>query len=440
MRDIALTLLLVVLLVMVLKRAAIGAYLWAWLSLMNPQRMTYGFAYSVPWAQFTAIATLAGFVFSRDRKPLPLNGGVVLLLMLWVWMTITSVFALSPAEVVWERWIFISKTFLMLLITLMLLRGRPSLERLIWVVVLSIGYFGVKGGIFTLATGGTYRVWGPPSSMLEENNALAVALLTVLPLFYYLQHVATRRWFKAVLLLVMLSIGASILGSQSRGALLALLSIAAVLGLKSRHPVRVSLFLVAVVGLGIVFMPETWSDRMNSIQSYQDDDSALSRIYTWHTLWNLAVERPFVGGGFHSDTIAIFDRFAPPDSRYDGLRGTAWVAHSIYMQALGEHGFVGLALYLSIWIWVWVAAARVARKASRVPPLANWLPLLMRMCQVSVVGFCAGGFFLSLMLLDLPYYLLAFVTLGQCVLRDHQTSAPSEAPAAAVALPAAPPT
>ena len=73
MRDIALTLLLVVLLVMVLRRAAIGAYLWAWLSLMNPQRMTYGFAYSVPWAQFTAIATLAGFVFSRDRKPLPLS-------------------------------------------------------------------------------------------------------------------------------------------------------------------------------------------------------------------------------------------------------------------------------------------------------------------------------------------------------------------------------
>jgi O-antigen ligase len=131
------------------------------------------------------------------------------------------------------------------------------------------------------------------------------------------------------------------------------------------------------------------------------------------------VDRPLVGVGFRADNIQVFDKYAPRDAQYDANRGSVWVAHSIYFQALGEHGFVGLALYLSIWIWVWVTAARYAKLAERLPGLAEWVPMLLRMCQVSTVGFLAGGAFLSLMNLDLPFYILAFVTLAQCAVKDH---------------------
>ncbi len=419
MRDIILALVIIALLVKTLRQVEFGAYLWAWLSLMNPHRMAYGFANSIPWAQSAALVSLVSLLISKDRRPIPINGGVVALLLLWLWMTVTSLVSINPPEMVWDRWIFVSKIFLMLMVTLMVIRGRVKIERLIWVVVVSIGYFGFKGGIFTLMTGGSYKVWGPTGSMVEENNALAVALIVILPLIYYLRHAATRQWLKQFLLLALVLVGVSILGSQSRGALVGLLAMAFVLGSKSKNPVRFSLVLILLIGAGIAFMPDTWTSRMDTIQTYGEDTSAMSRIYTWQTLWNAAVDRPLVGAGFRADTLAFFERYAPIDSKYEAVTGNAWVAHSIYFQALGEHGFVGLGLYLYIWLWVWFAAARLAKQAEKIPEYQDWMPTLLRMCQVSTVGFCAGGAFLSLMTFDLPFYILALVSFCQCEIKDR---------------------
>ena len=419
MRDALLALIIVTLLFKAFRRPEIGCYTWAWLSLMNPHMMTYGFASSMPWALAAAVVTLVGVLLSPSRKALPMNGGVVELILLWLWMTLTSALSINPPDLVWDRWIFVSKVFVMLFATLMLIRGRKQIDTLVWVVVCSIGYFGFKGGAFTIATGGSYRVWGPVGSMVEENNALAVALIIVLPLIYYLRETSPGVWMKRFLLLAMVLVGASILGSQSRGALLGLLAMASVLGLKSKHPVRFSLVLIVLLVIGIAFMPDSWTARMDTIQSYNEDNSAMSRVYTWQTLWNVAKDRPWVGAGFRADNVALFSRYAPTGAQFAMFQGGAWVAHSIYLQALGEHGFVGLALYLSMWGWVWFTASRVARQAEKLPELAAWVPTLMRMCQVSTIGFCVGGAFLSLMVFDLPFYILAFVTLCQCAVKDQ---------------------
>ena len=432
MRDILLTVIVLVLLVRTLRRPETGAYLWAWLSLMNPHRMSYGFALSVPWAYATAVVTLASMLFSKSRKPLPLNGGTVGLLVLWGWMTLTSAVSINPTDMVWERWTFVSKIYVMLLATLMVIRGRKQTDTLVWVVVASIAFFGFKGGIFTIATGGAYRVWGPPGSMVEENNSLAVALIIVLPLLYYLRHVATNRWLRHFLVLTMVLVGAAILGSQSRGALVGLLVMVFVLGTKTKYPVRFSMVLLTIVAIGIAFMPDTWSSRMDTIQNFGEDSSAMSRLYTWHTLWNVAVDRPLVGAGFRADTTALFARYAPTGQQYAIFQGASWVAHSIYFQALGEHGFVGLLLYLFLWVWVWVTSSRLSKQAEKLSEVDAWVPMLLRMCQVSTAGFCAGGAFLSLMNFDLPFYILAFVTLCQCAVKDRllQAQAPAPTPAA----------
>jgi O-antigen ligase len=136
-------------------------------------------------------------------------------------------------------------------------------------------------------------------------------------------------------------------------------------------------------------------------------------------LWNVAVDRPLTGAGFGSDNLRLFDRYSPKDSDYNHFKGSVWVAHSIYFQALGEHGFVGLALYLTLWILVWMTAAQNARRAEKIPELAVWAPLMMRMCQVSMIGFLVGGAFLSLMHLDLPFYIVAFVVLTKCAVDER---------------------
>ena len=427
MRDIALSLIVAAALLTVFKHPVIGAYLWAWLGLMNPHKMTYGFARSLPFALMAALVTIAAFAFTKKRQPLPRNGIAKLQIALLLWMSFTSFFALAPSDHVYERWIFVLKIQVMLFITWMLVRDAKEIRWLVWVMVLSVAYFGVKGGVFTVLTGGGSRVWGPPGGMLEENNALAVALIMLLPLMYFLRETEPRRWLRHVLMFMMVTCAFSVLGSQSRGALLALVAMAFFLGLKSKHPVRASIVLLAVVGVAIAFMPDSWSNRMETIKTYGEDGSAMSRIWTWTTLWNAAVDRPFVGAGFQADHPIVFDLYAPTHGVYEQFAGRVYVAHSIYFQVLCEHGFVGLGLFIGLLGATWLTAGRLASRVAKDEEFGPWMPSLMRMVQVSMIGYLAGGAFLSLAYLDLPYYVLALVVLCEVLVRKKATAAAASA-------------
>ncbi len=437
MRDLVLSVLVAAVLVMVFKHPVLGAYLWAWLGLMNPHKMTYGFARSLPFSQMAAAATLLALVFTKKRQALPLTAITKLQIALILWMTFTSFFALAPTDQVLERWVFVLKIQFMLFVTWMLVRDEKEIRWLVWVVVLSVAFFGVKGGIFTVLTGGGSRVWGPPGGMLEENNALAVALVMLMPLMYFLRETEPRRWLRAVLMFMMITCAFSVLGSQTRGALLALLAMAFFLGLKGKHPVRTSLMLIMLVGVAIAFMPDTWTDRMETMKTYGEDGSAMSRIWTWTTLWNAAVDRPFYGAGFQADHPIVFDRYAPTDGVFEQFAGRVYVAHSIYFQMLGEHGFIGLGLFLTLLGATWLTASRITGRTVNDPEFSAWVPSLMRMVQVSLIGYMVGGSFLSLAYLDLPYYVFSFVVLCDVLVRKRTAQRLSGAAAAAGAPPGA---
>lgn len=438
-RDILFTAIVSALLLLAFRTPVVGAYLWVWLGVMAPNKMTYGFAFDLPFAQVTAIVTMLGMLFTRKRHLPPRNAVVVLQLMLLAWMTITTPFAIAAPEVAWDRWIFVMKIQLMLLVVWMLVVEPKQLRVFVWVLTMSVAFFGIKGGIWTLLTGGGGRVWGPPGGFLEDNNALAAGLVTVMPLLYYLRQTESKRWVKVLLLAAMVFCVFSILGSQSRGALLGLLAMGLFLGLKSKYPFRTSLGLVLLVGAAIAFMPDTWSTRMDTMQTYEQESSAMSRLYSWHTLWNVVRDRPLVGAGFQADNIAVFERYAPTGSEWAMFTGRVWVAHSIYFQMLGEHGFPGLVLYLLLGAAAWFKAGRIARAMREDAEFGSWMPLLMRMVQVSMVGFGTSGAFLSLAYLDLPFYVIGLVVMCDGMVRrraaaavaGQAAAAPNESPPAA---------
>lgn len=423
MRGIALSAVVGLLLLLALKHPVVGAYLYTWLSLMNPHKLTYGFAFDLPFAQIAAITTLGMLLLTNKRQPLPLTGIVVVQLLFLAWMSVTSFSAFAPPDRVFDRWVFVLKIHVMLLATWMLVTDAKQLRVLIWIVTLSVCFFGIKGGVWTVLTGGGGRVWGPPGGMLQGNNELAVGLVILMPMLYFLRETTPHRWVRHLLLFFMVTCAFSILGSQSRGALLALSAMAFFLGLKGKHPVRTSVLLMVLLVSAIAFMPESWNTRMDTIRTYQEDTSAMSRIWTWITLWNAAVDNPLTGVGFMADNQAVFQRYAPLDGQWHIFAGAVYVAHSIYFQVLGEHGFVGLGLFLLLWLTTWVSANRVSRRAREHAEFASWMPLLMRMVQVSLVGYGAGGAFLSLGYLDLPYYIMGFVVLCQTLLRRQALSA-----------------
>jgi probable O-glycosylation ligase (exosortase A-associated) len=422
MRDILVTLVIFGLLPMIVWRAHIGAYAWAWISMMAPHKATFGFARALPFAQIVALTTLVCMLFSKDRRPFPITSVTVLQLIFVFWMSVTCLFALNRPEIVQDHWLVMLKIHLMLFATMMLIRGREQIERLVLIVTLSIGFYGVKGGVWTAITGGGGRVWGPSGGVIQGNNELGIALVLVMPFMYYLFQVTSRRLFRWALGIGIVLICLGVLGTQSRGALLALVSMATFLGLKGKHPIRTSLLLGALLFAAIIFMPDSWTQRMNTIKSYDQDGSAMSRLYTWQTLWNLALDRPFVGAGFATDNPLVFAMYAPPGGMGVYTAGGIFVAHSIYFQALGEHGFPGLILYLSLGFATWRAAGRIAVHASKDPELNMWVPLLMRMSQVSLIGFAVGGAFLTLVHFDLPYYIVCYVVLVEATLRERSQS------------------
>jgi len=421
MRDIALTVVVFGLLPFVFYRPHIGALMWAWISLMNPHRLTYGFAFNFPFAQAIAVTTLIALPLSKHRKPFPWGPIPALLILFIGWMSVTSLFAMGDADSILTAWVRVMKIHLMLLVTLMLIRGREQIEQLIWVLVLSIGFYGVKGGAWTVLTGGGERVWGPAGGVIEGNNELALALVILIPLMYYLFSTTSRKWIKYGLVFAMVLCAFSILGSQSRGAFLAIVAATGMLALKSRRPVLFAIFGIAALGSIMAFMPESWVERMNTIGTYESDGSASSRLNTWLTLWNMVLDRPITGAGFDTALVEIFSRYSP-------IPSLAYSAHSTYFQALGEHGFVGLIIYLTL-VWVtWRRASTLARYCERKTGL-EWAVLLMRMVQVSLLGFLVGATFLNLLHFDFPYYLMGLVVLLDATLKEqkHEARAPQPA-------------
>ncbi len=426
MRDIVVTLMVGGLIAAALFRPHIGAYAWAWLSLMNPHRGTWGFAYAMPFASMVAVATLVGAFFTRKRHPFPTGSITTVYLAFLAWMSLTSLFAMNTPEIVYERWIFVVKIHIMMFVTLLLIRGRLQIEMLVWTVTVSIGFYGVKGGVWTVATGGSNRVWGPPDSMVEGNNELAVALTMLIPLMVYLVRTARAKSVRWLMYFSTFATGAAILGTYSRGALIALAAMLLVLGLKGKRPVLSTAVLACVLAGGVAFMPDKWSSRMETIGTYEQDNSAMSRLYTWRTLWNLALDRPITGAGFATDTEAVFSRYAP--SGDNPIEGFTPVAHSIYFQALGEHGFPGLALYLLLGVLTWHTAGRLAKDTRDDAEFGPWVPMLMKSVQISLIGFAAGGAFLTLVHFDMPYYFVAFVVLVDATVRERSRAKGSASP------------
>jgi probable O-glycosylation ligase (exosortase A-associated) len=408
----------------ILYRPYVGALMWVWISMMNPHRLTFGAAYSFPFAMVIAITTLIAWLVSRQRKSFPVTQVSMLMIAFVAWMCVTSLFALQPYSDVVENLSQVLKTQLMLLVTMMLIRGKREIDLLIWAIVISVGYFGVKGGIWTIFTGGQNRVWGPPGSWIEGNNELGLAIAMLIPLMYYLSQTAGKRIVRYGLYLAMVFCAFAILGTHSRGDLLAVIAGTVFLGIKTRRPVLLTVvFAVALAG-AIAFMPENWTQRMETIETYQKDASAMSRIDTWRMIWNMALHRPIFGAGFDLANPFVYQQ-------YEVIQNQAVLGpHSIYFQALGEHGFVGLALYLALGIAVWWRSSRLAAQCANDPDLA-WVVLLMRMTQVSIVVFAVGGAFLGLLHYDLPYYLAGIVVLTHVTVAESRPRA-AEARAATI--------
>jgi probable O-glycosylation ligase (exosortase A-associated) len=424
MRDIALTLVIFGTLPFILWRPHIGVLVWTWIGFMNPHRLTWSWAHDMPFAMIVALTTLVSLLISREPKKIPWTRETIVLLIFLAWMLLTTFNAIYP-HFAWPHLNQIWKILLMVYVTLILMQSRERINQLVWVIAVSIGFYGIKGGIFTIVHGGIYHVKGPEGSFIGGDNEMGLALIMTIPLLRYLQLTTRNFWLRSGLYGAMVLCAVATVGSQSRGALVGLVAMGTFLWLKTRNKIFTAMLGIVAIGLVLSVMPQQWYDRMNSIKNYETDQSAVGRINAWKMAFNMAKDRPLGGGldSFHDYTFALY---APdPDNVHD--------SHSIYFEVLGEHGFVGLALFLMLGLMTWRTASWVIGRARR-DREKRWVADLASMVQVSLVGFATAGAFLGLAYFDYYYTLIALVVLCKVVLTSD-TADKVAVPAAAAAQP-----
>ncbi|MDO9227730.1 MAG: putative O-glycosylation ligase, exosortase A system-associated [Pseudomonadota bacterium] len=412
MRDLFVAIVVFGLLPMALRRPQVGIYLWAWIGYHNPHRLAFGWARDFSWAMVIALVTFVGMLFGKEPKRIPWTRETILLLIFVLWMCVTTYFAFYP-ELAWINFVKVFKVLLMTFVTLMVITNRERLNGLIWVICISLGFYGIKGGLFTISKGGVHRVQGPDGTFFGGNNEMALVLAMTIPLLAYLRLQEKRRWLQLGLGAAMMLSAIAAIGSQSRGGLLGLVAMGTFLWLKSRNKFMTALMILSSVLIIGSIMPQAWYDRMNSIQTYEQDDSSLGRINAWWTAFHVA-KGSITGGGFDMFRPATFAKYGPDPNRVHDV-------HSIYFEIMGEQGFIGFAMFMTLGLMTWMRCNRIMRICKR-DPERKWAADLAAMIQVSLIGYATAGAFLGLAYFDLFYHLIAITVLAWTFINQKQAT------------------
>ena len=416
MRDLFLAVVVLIGLGTTLRYPFAGILLWAWFTCMDPHDLGWGFMSSAPVNLIIVCVTLLAWLFSKERKAPLFDAMFFLTFAFLVWITINGFFAVDPAWS-WPLWNRTWKTIALGICVGAITTNRIRAHALVWSVVVSLLYYGIKGGIFTILTGGQNHVLGPSGSMISDNNHLAVATLMVLPLANYLRLHSANRWITSGLLAAIALSTLSVIGSYSRGAFIALGGLGLVAWLRARnkliYPIAAALVLVPAFYL----MPSTYYDRLQTINTASADDSFHGRQVAWQVAWDYARDHFPVGAGFAGPQLPqVFNHYFPEEPTH--------AAHSIFFEVLGDNGFIGFALYLTILLIAFWNCSRI-RAATRNRPELAWAYDLSSMVQLTLFVFCLGGSALSLAYYDIPFICFGLLSAMRAMLRTSPSmSAP----------------
>lgn len=391
-----------------------NAYLlWGWTAVVSPAFYLYGFMQSVRFNLiFAAIALGMLLVRRKSSSEAIKNNSTVLLMTLFLMHTGLCVLFGYPDNPFNEiLGIQFFKSILFCLVMAWFVSNRLQMHAVLIMLALGLGFHGVLEGLKVITSGGAHLVIGIPTTMMSDNNHFGVGMVMVIPLLYYLQQHSLNRlaqfgYWAGLLLTVV-----AVLGTNSRGGMVALAIVGLWFFISSRHKFR-ALVVVALVST-IVFSvaPASWFERMNSIKDAGEDSSFMGRVAAWKISSAIALENPLTGGGFHSLQVqSVWEKF----KHSQGLLGfvttpepdlRAKAAHSIYFEILGDMGFLGLMLFLAILGNVFFVRYQIKLAVKKLGDDYAWALDKANAIFLALLAYAVGGAAVSLGYFELPYML-----------------------------------
>ncbi len=379
-RDLAFVAFLGALFLLAFKRPFLFTLAYAYIDTVSPQRLSYFLLNSIPISQIAAAAAIGSWLLLDDKRHFTITPRQWLMLFLLAYCGATTAYADFPIEA-YDKWDWAWKALAFGIFLPWILRTRLRIEALLLFMVLSLSTIVVVGGIKTALSGGGYgalNLMVDNNSGLYEGSILSTFAIATIPLILWFMRFGTifpaaalpatapgaaRRRFSFDHPMLVKLYGAALIfacllipiGTEARTGLVCI----GLLGLLTLRDVKRRMLYIAGAGLiglaAVPFLPQSFTNRMETIQGYQSDESAGTRLAVWGWTLQFVQGRPF-GGGFEAyrqNRIQVqtvdaqtSGEFSMVATRTQADQGRAW--HSAYFEMLGEQGWPGLLLFLLI--------------------------------------------------------------------------------------------
>jgi probable O-glycosylation ligase (exosortase A-associated) len=260
----------------------------------------------------------------------------------------------------------------------------------------------VKVGLSGVLSGGNITVKQGPGGMLEDNNNFGLALVMALPFLIQITQAERNPVLKRGFLAIVPLTAVAVMATHSRGAFLSMAAAIGVLVWRSKNRF-VGFAIAGVLALSAFLMvPDSYKERISSIQDYEQDGSAMGRLAAWQTAINMTKSNPVFGVGFENFQ-ANYWRYAS-GAQSEGKR----VAHNAYFQIMAECGLPAYGLYMFLIVATMLALWRVRKRAEELYA-QSWIRDYAVMFEATMVAFIVGSTFLNRAQFDLFYHLVAIV-------------------------------
>ena len=386
-------------------------YLWVlaylYIDILAPQKIGWSITSALPISFIAFCAAFAGWLLTDSKKGAKFAFRQVLLCLLLLycfWTTQTADFPLMAQE----KWDWVWKALVFAIFLPLTLTTRLRLEGAALIMVLTVGAIIISAGMKTATGGGGYAslyFFVNDNSGLYESSTLATVSIAIIPLIvWFTRHgtVFPPDWrvktFGYALIFACLLIP---VGTEARTGLLCI----AVLGVVALREVRRPLLFIAAGGaLGLMalpFLPQSYYERMATIGSHDQDQSASTRVAVWRWTLDYASENPF-GGGFDAyrgnsftyDLPVVAGEGNTTSVEYKEVEDKARAYHSAIFEMLGEQGWPGLGL----WLWIhalglWQMERMRRRWRARTGDGEQWQAPLASALQVAQVIYLVGAVF-----------------------------------------------
>jgi probable O-glycosylation ligase (exosortase A-associated) len=194
--------------------------------------------------------------------------------------------------------------------------------------------------------------------------------------------------------------------------------------LTSRNKLTI-LIVIIIASVSIVnIAPDDWFGRMKTIENATEDSSFMGRIIAWKISSAIALSNPLLGGGFHSiEAQSVWDDFKEDQGLLFFLetppaRPQPQSAHSVYFEVLGDHGILGLALFLGIIFSSFKNWSEISKVTKDRQDLL-WARDMATSLGLSIIVYSIGGAAVSLAYFE-PYYIVVLTLFSLRAFLEHE--------------------